>query len=191
MNFSKKVTGLFCDAREKQRFNSALEKQYSGLYRLAFAWCHQAAVAEDLVQETLLKAIESRKDIECLEHLNAWLCRIMHNQFLDNIRYNRRWEWVEESEIDQHFCADCTETQLIKQQTAERFYQALSRLPFTQREAITLADLQGFSYQEIAEITATPIGTVMSRISRGREKLKELLQQAEDQQRRVVSLWRS
>ncbi|WP_178863293.1 RNA polymerase sigma factor [Thiomicrorhabdus cannonii] len=190
MNFSSKLVDLFCESKERRQFNQALESKYRRLYRLAFAWCHQSFMAEDLVQETLLKAIESRKDLNSLEHLDAWLTKIMHNQFLDNMRFNRRWEWADEAEIDDHLVVDCSETELIKKQTAEQFYDAIAKLPFAQREAITLADLQGFSYQEIAEITATPIGTVMSRIARGRERLRTLLQHHDVNQPNVVSLRR-
>ncbi|MDG6778787.1 sigma-70 family RNA polymerase sigma factor [Thiomicrorhabdus sp. zzn3] len=189
MKLSSKVADLFCASRDRREFNAALKQQYDSLYRLAYAWCHQPAVAQDLVQETMLKALESRKDLNSLQHLSAWLTKIMRNQFLDEMRFNRRWEWADESEIDEHHCSHCNESELIKKQRNESLYVAISKLPFEQREAILLADLQGFSYQEIAEITATPIGTVMSRISRGRERLRGLLKK-QDSQPNVVPLRR-
>jgi len=190
MNISNKLVDLFCESKERRQFNVALENRYQRLYRLAFAWSHQAILAEDLVQETMLKALEKRKDLNNMEHLDAWLSKIMRNQFIDNMRFNRRWDCVEEAEIDQHFAVDCNESEMIRKQAAEQFYQAMAKLPFSQREVITLADIQGFSYQEIADITSTPIGTVMSRISRGRERLKTLLQNNDYLQQNVVSLRR-
>ncbi|MDG6774214.1 sigma-70 family RNA polymerase sigma factor [Thiomicrorhabdus sp. ZW0627] len=191
MKFSSKVADLFCESQERRRFNAALENKYDRLYRLAYAWSHHPAMAQDLVQETMLKALEKRKDLSNLEHLDAWLSKIMRNQFLDNMRFNRRWEWAEESEIDQHFSVDCSESEMIKKQSQDAFYQAMAKLPFDQREVIVLADLQGFSYQEISDITSTPIGTVMSRISRGREKLRSLLQHSDVQRDKVVPLRRN
>ncbi len=190
MIFSNKIVDLFCESKQRRQFNLALESRYQRLYRLAFAWSHQAVIAEDLVQETMLKALESHKDLSNMEHLDAWLSKIMHNLFIDNMRFNRRWDWVEEAEIDQHFAVCCNESDLIKKQAAEQFYKAMAKLPFSQREVITLADIQGFSYQEIADITATPIGTVMSRIARGRERLKKLLQYNDYLQKNVVALRR-
>jgi RNA polymerase sigma-70 factor (ECF subfamily) len=176
MNLTSKVADLFCESKARRQFHAALETKYERLYRLAYAWCHHSALAQDLVQDTLLKALEKRKQLDNLEHLDAWLTKIMHNQFLDCMRFNRRWEWADADEIDQHHCMECSESQMIKEQVHQAFYQAMGQLTLEQRQAISLADLQGFSYQEISDVTATPVGTVMSRISRGREKLRQLIQ---------------
>ena len=191
MKFTSQVATLFCQSKEKKRFDEALQSRYERLYRLAYAWCHQQAVAQDLAQETLLKALEKRQHLDKLEHLDAWLSKIMHNLFLDHIRFNNRWEWSEASEIDAQYDAECCESHMIKNQASEACHNALAKLPFEQREAITLCDLQGFSYQEIAEITSTPIGTVMSRIARGREKLRHLLKPAVQSNNTVVPLRRT
>jgi len=165
-------------------------EKYQNLYRLAYAWSHQASQAEDLVQETFLKALEKSKEIESLEHLDAFLVTIMRNTFLDIMRFNKRWQWVNEEEIDQFFAKDCSETEVIAQQNSECLFKAMASLPFEQREAIALLDLQGFSYQEIAEITSTPIGTVMSRISRGRENLLKRMKHIEKYGANIVPLRR-
>jgi len=191
MKFPSKVIELLCESKDKKRFDTALEKKYEYLYRLAYAWCHQPAQAQDLVQETMLKALESRKNLDSLEHFDAWLCKILHNQFLDNMRYNRRWDYSEEAEIDQFYVAECCETKAIQRQAKDAVHQAMTKLSFEQRQVITLSDLQGFSYQEISDITSTPIGTVMSRISRGREKLNMLLKASYDHQNNVVSIRRN
>ncbi|MBN2647174.1 MAG: RNA polymerase sigma factor [Thiotrichales bacterium] len=157
-----------------------LTEHYPALYRLAYAWCHQPTLAQDLVQETLLKALETPQDWMQKTHLKAWLIKIMRNQFLDGVRQQQRWEWADVAEIDQQSCVPCCQTQLEEKLRCEQLYLALARLPFIQREVILLADLQGFSYQEIAQIVEVPVGTVMSRLARGREQLKQQLMVSSD-----------
>ena len=176
MKLTSKVKKLICGTRDRKTFDKALMQQYDSLYRIAYAWSHQSAIAQDLVQETMLKALENQDNIDNLQHLKPWLVKIMRNIFLDQMRFNNRWQWVEESEIDQHKYSQCNEIEFQKNQHNELLYRAMKQLPFEQREAISLVDLQGFSYQEIADITDTPLGTVMSRISRGRQRLKNLLE---------------
>lgn len=190
MILGTKVANLFSDSRKKKRLNTLFEQKYENLYRLAYAWCHQTSQAEDLVQETFLKALESSKELDNLEHLDAWLARIMHNKFLDMMRFNRRWKWADETEIDNFYLQDCSETLLIEKQVSECLCKAMSRLSFEQREVIALVDLQGFSYQQISEIIETPIGTVMSRISRGRENLVKMMKQMEKGKTKIVPLRR-
>ncbi|WP_084151656.1 RNA polymerase sigma factor [Thiomicrorhabdus sp. Milos-T2] len=190
MTLSIKVKNLFGDKQKKRKLNALFAEKYQNLYRLAYAWCHQPAQAEDLVQETLLKALEKSNDIENLEHLDAFLATIMRNTFLDVMRFNKRWQWTNENEIDEFFSKDCSETEMIAQQKSECLYKAMASLPFEQREAIALVDLQGFSYQQIADITATPIGTVMSRISRGRESLLKRMKHIEKYGTNIVPLRR-
>lgn len=179
MTITTKVLNLFVETNKNRQLNALLAQKHKSLYRLAYAWCHQASVAEDLVQETFLKVLEKTIDIESLEHLDAFLVKIMRNSFLDMMRFNKRWQWADETEIDEFFVQECSETQFIAQQDSECLFKAMASLPFEQREAIALVDLQGFSYQQIADITSTPIGTVMSRISRGRENLMKLMKQIE------------
>lgn len=190
MAFINQVANLFSQANKTKTLNRALNQKRRKLYVLAFAWCHQASEAEDLVQETFLKALESSKELDSLEHLDAFLVKIMHNKFLDSMRFNQRWKFTDETEIDNFFVQQCSESQLIEQQTSECLCKAMAKLSFEQREAISLVDLQGFSYQQISEITDTPIGTVMSRIARGRENLIKIMQKIEKGQSKVVALRR-
>jgi len=188
MKLTKKIVTFLCSVQQKERFNQALEAQYDRLYRLAYAWTHQACLAQDLVQETMLKALEKQGDLDNFDQFGAWLSKIMHNKFIDNLRYNRRWEWADEAEVDYCLAEACNESKLIEKQTQDALHQAMGKLSFEHRQAISLSDIQGFSYQEISEITSTPIGTVMSRISRGREKLRFLLEKSHSGQRKVVPL---
>jgi RNA polymerase sigma-70 factor (ECF subfamily) len=188
MTITRKVVKFLCSVQQRERFNIALETHYARLYRLAFAWTHQSCLAQDLVQETMLKALENQGDLDNFDQFGAWLSKIMHNKFVDNLRYNRRWEWADEAEVDDCLSEACTESKLIQSQTEDALHNAMSKLSFEHRQAISLSDIQGFSYQEISDITSTPIGTVMSRISRGREKLRFLLDKSYSEQRKVVPL---
>ncbi len=188
MKLTKKIVTFLCSVQQKERFNQALETHYGRLYRLAFAWTHQSCLAQDLVQETMLKALEHQDDLDSFDQLGAWLSKIMHNKFIDNLRYNRRWEWADEAEVDDCLAEASTESKLIQIQTQDALHTAMSKLSFEHRQAISLSDIQGFSYQEISEITSTPIGTVMSRISRGREKLRSLLDKSHSRRSKVVPL---
>lgn len=188
MKLTRKVVTFFCAVQQKERFNMALEEHYDRLYRLAYAWTHQPTLAQDLVQETMLKALENQNGLDNFDQLGAWLSKIMHNKFVDNLRYNRRWEWADEEEVDHCSEESCNESKLIESQIQDALYLAMCKLSFEQRQAISLSDIQGFSYQEISEITSTPIGTVMSRISRGRERLRQLLDKSHSGQRKVVPL---
>ncbi|MGM0541391.1 MAG: RNA polymerase sigma factor [Pseudomonadota bacterium] len=188
MKLTRKVVKFFCAVQQRERFNMALEAHYERLYRLAFAWTHQPCLAQDLVQETMLKALENQGDLDSFDQFGAWLSKIMHNKFIDNLRYNRRWEWADEAEVDHCLAEASTESKLIQSQTQDSLHNAMSKLSFEHRQAISLSDIQGFSYLEISDITSTPIGTVMSRISRGREKLRLLLGKSHSEQRKVVPL---
>lgn len=188
MILNSKVADLFCAAKERKRLNQILEKKYCNLYRLAFAWCHQQSMAEDLVQETFLKALENSKDLNSMEHLDAWLAKIMHNQFLDIMRSNKRWQWTDEKDIDDFYSQASCESELIESQISDNIYKGMASLPFEQCEAVSLVDLQGFTYQEVSEITGVPIGTIMSRISRGREALAQRIKQMEKANAKIVPL---
>ncbi|GAB6068972.1 hypothetical protein JCM30760_00690 [Thiomicrorhabdus hydrogeniphila] len=190
MTLSLTVTNLFGDKHKKRQLNALFAEKHLTLYRLAYAWCHQASQAEDLVQETFLKALEKSKDIADLEHLDAFLVTIMRNTFLDIMRFNKRWQWTNEDEIDEYFAQNCSETEMIAEQKADCLFKAMASLPFEQREVIALVDLQGFSYQQIAQITDTPIGTVMSRISRGRENLLKRMKHIEKYGTNIVPMRR-
>lgn len=190
MIFTNTVANLFGETYKKKKRDDLFKQQHRTLYRLAYAWCHQKTQAEDLVQETLLKALESSKELDNLEHLEAWLVKIMHNKFLDTMRYNRRWQLTGVSEIDDYFAHECSEKKLIQQQDSDCLCKAMAKLSFEQREAIALVDLQGFSYQQISDITDTPIGTVMSRISRGRENLIKIMKNMEKGKSNILPLRR-
>lgn len=157
------------------KLNAVLESHYANLYRIAYAWSQDESLAQDLVQETMLKSLQKADQITSFENIDRWLCKIMHNLFYDNCRQNARWQPGNVDECDEQLRTESIETLYIQKQTIRNIHAAIGSLPINQREAIVLVDLQGYSYQEVAEIAEVPVGTVMSRLSRGREKLKKLV----------------
>ena len=150
------------------------------LYGTALRLTRRAQDAEDLVQETYLKAFRASSQFERGTNLKAWLFTILHNTFRNMRRHDGRnpvdvnSETVERA-VD-HAAGDQTPEQLLTRATLDADLQAaLDALPDAFRQAVWLRDVEEFSYAEIARMLEVPIGTVMSRISRGRRMLFERL----------------
>jgi RNA polymerase sigma-70 factor (ECF subfamily) len=154
-----------------------------GLYGAALRLTRRPADAEDLVQDTYLKAFRSSAQFERGTNLKAWLFTILHNTFLNQRRQAGRSPVDVDSEAVEQ-AADLrpsqqTPEQLLTRATLDADLQAaLDSLPPAFRQAVWLRDVEEFSYAEIAQITQVPIGTVMSRISRGRRMLYERIARA-------------
>jgi RNA polymerase sigma-70 factor (ECF subfamily) len=158
----------------------------SSLYNTAFRLARNAEDAEDLVQETYLRAYRSFDQFTPGTNLKAWLFRILKNAFINEYR-KRRATPVEEEfgaledsfesriDSDRYPAAKNPEQEALERSLDEDVQRALDLLPPDYRMAVLLADLEGFSYKEIAEILEIPIGTVMSRLYRGRKQLEEVL----------------
>lgn len=144
------------------------------LFRTALAWCRNRELAEDLAQETLAKALSKVGQLRTLDALEGWLFRIMANLWRDHVRRDRPMDVMEDLDITN----DETPEQLNDQrQTVARVRKALAELPDNYRVALTLVDIEGFSYSETAAIMEVPVGTIMSRLSRGRSQLAQLLKE--------------
>lgn len=157
------------------------------LYRTARRLTRVAADAEDLVQETYLKAFRSAGRFEPGTNMRAWLFTILHNTARNRARDRARDTVSIDSEaVDR--AADVPlpgsgaagpedpEAQLLRQTLAPELQAAIDGLPDAFRQAVWLRDVEDFSYAEIASMLTIPVGTVMSRISRGRRMLFEALQ---------------
>jgi RNA polymerase sigma-70 factor (ECF subfamily) len=164
----KKIKNLFAAARLRQEFADRRNK----LYRVAYSWCHNSALADDLVQETMLKAMKKADSLRNHATLDTWLYRILLNNWHDHLRVQGRN--VELFDVGDDKQLDHTDN-YQQSQIVGRVRSSVERLPMNLREVVTLADFAGFSYAEIAEIVDIPIGTVMSRLYRGRQNLKEQL----------------
>lgn len=142
------------------------------LYRIAFSWCHNAALADDLVQDTLTKAMQKSSQLRDPKAGDAWLFTILSNCYKDHFRRLRETEDVDNIELLNNQTPETTTSQ---QETINSVRHAISQLPENQRQVVTLVDLEGFSYTEVAAILEIPVGTVMSRLCRARKSLRQSL----------------
>lgn len=160
---------LFSRSRETR---ARLEQHRARLYRIAYAWTHNRALADDLVQETLTKALAKSGQLRDPNAGEAWLYSILSNCFRDHFRRQRETEPMDEVEL----VAESTpESESSELEIVRKVREAMSRLPFPQRQVLSLVDLEGFSYVEVAKVLEIPIGTVMSRLCRARAALKTQL----------------
>jgi RNA polymerase sigma-70 factor (ECF subfamily) len=160
----------------------------SALYSAALRMTRNPADAEDLVQETYLRAYRGFPGFKEGTNLKAWLYKILTNTYINTYRAKKRRPEQEQLDDVEDFYlykrlggleavdADRSpEAEVLESIPDETIKQALESLPEQFRMAVMLADVEGFSYKEIAEITDVPIGTVMSRLHRGRKQLQKRL----------------
>lgn len=161
-----------------QQFRRTLGEYRENLYRIAYSWCHNPALADDLVQETLAKALKNSGQLRDPKTLKAWLYLILSNCWRDHFRRSR-----DTVDIDDVVLVDqeTPDVRHDRNQVIQGVRNAIALLPMGQRQVISLVDLEGCSYIEVAQILDVPIGTVMSRLSRARKALKERLLEAEVQ----------
>ena len=174
------------DAQRSARFQADALPYLDQLYGAALRMTRNSSDAEDLVQDTYMKAFAAFNQYQDGTNLKAWLYRILTNTFINSYRKKQRQPMQADSDsvedwqlhrADSHdsvglpsaedFALDSLPDSEIK--------SALQELSEDRRLAVYLADVEGFSYKEIAEIMDTPLGTVMSRLHRGRAQLRELL----------------
>ena len=164
--------GVLSGINQKREFRKILSNSRGRLYRMAYAWTHDPALADDLVQQTYYKALRNQKQLRDIEAADAWLFRILANCLKDH--YRARKEFLSDDElisIDKR----TPEHEAQDEQIAQRVRQAIRSLPLPQCQVVTLVDLEGFAYVAVSQILDIPVGTVMSRLCRGRRALRDRL----------------
>jgi RNA polymerase sigma-70 factor (ECF subfamily) len=175
---------------DRARFTDQTMDLMPSLYSAALRMTRNRADAEDLVQETYLRAYRGFDGFEEGTNLKAWLYRILTNTYINSYRAKKRRP--DETELDEvedlylyhriggleaAMAGRSAEDELLDRFTEAEVKEAVEELPENFRMAVLLADVEGFSYKEIAEILDIPIGTVMSRLHRGRKALQKRLYQ--------------
>jgi RNA polymerase sigma-70 factor (ECF subfamily) len=180
--------GVTVSHEERERFEALVGEHLDGLYGTALRLTRNRAAAEDLIQDTFLKAWRSFRTFQAGTNARAWLYKILMNAYIDSYRRSSRqpetvdhedvgdfYLYAKAQESDEYRRAGDPEEILLSKIMDADVKEALEQVPEPFRAAVILADLQDFSYKEIAEILGVPIGTVMSRLYRGRRHLQRLL----------------
>src|SRR5687768_11446461 len=176
--FSGRPPGAAPRVGPETEFAQAALAHIDSLYGTALRLTRRAADAEDLVQDTYLKAFRSAHQFQAGTNLKAWLFTILHNTFRNIRRHDGRNPVDVDSEAVEQAVDDAPATQspeqILTRATLDADLQgALDALPDAFRQAVWLRDVEELSYAEMATVLGVPIGTVMSRISRGRRALSD------------------
>ena len=168
----------------ERQFASEIMDHLDHLYRVAFYLTKNEEDARDCVQETYARALGSYRQFTLGTNLKAWLTRILYNFFFDAYARNKRTLAVDLLETTEHkknfwdtlpSANPGPEKLILQQELAAKIGDAISKIPDEFRAPIVLVDMGDFSYQEAADILSCPIGTIRSRLSRGRRLLEKLL----------------
>ena len=174
---------------DQAHFTEQAMEYMPSLYSAAMRMTRNPADAEDLVQETYLKAYRAFGSFQEGTNLKAWLYRILTNSYINTYRAKSRQPEIDDVEDIEDFylyhrigqnrslMGRSAEDEALDLFSDEEIKQALESLPDNFRIPVILADVEGFSYKEIADIMATPVGTTMSRLHRGRKALQKALAQ--------------
>lgn len=171
--------------KEQSRFEREAMPHIDAVYRFAMSLTHDPAEADDLVQETYLKALRAFDSFHEGTNCKAWLFKILRNTLINRVRAGSREAIVEDASELLHATTLVgwserayyrePEAAAMLTATREQLEAALESLPQDFRTAVVMSDVEGLSYKEIAEVMGTPIGTVMSRLFRGRRLMRDRL----------------
>ncbi|MDH5445270.1 MAG: RNA polymerase sigma factor [Gammaproteobacteria bacterium] len=159
----------YCQIRD---FRQRLSNNRSRLYRLAYSWCHQHELADDLTQETMAKALKNIKQLRDPEALDSWLYGILNNCWRDYLRAKKNLENIDDVVMINE---ETPESTFERQDLCNIIQSQMQQLNLGQRQVLSLVDLQGCSYEDVAKVLDIPVGTVMSRLSRARKNLADAL----------------
>jgi RNA polymerase sigma-70 factor (ECF subfamily) len=162
------------DPEAAEEFRRAAVACLDGLFGFAYTLCHDRTAAEDLVQETYLRALSARHKPGPGENVRGWLFTILHNVWRNEVR-RRRPAALED--VADHLVApgDSPVEALGRDEARRRVRLAIAELPHAFRAVVVLRCVEGFSYRDVAAIVGCPAGTVMSRLARARALLRKTL----------------
>ena len=163
------IFGKLCAQHELRK---RIAESRTRLYRVAYSWCHDSHLAEDLTQDTLTKALKNMGQLQNPKAFDSWLFTILSNCWRDHLRRHRDMADVDEIDMPDSVTPEHHRDQ---HDMVKNVRHHISLLPQAQRQVITLVDLEGFSYAQVAEIIEVPVGTVMSRLARARQRLANAL----------------
>src|SRR5713101_7746349 len=178
------ATRLAAEARDRVRFEEDALALADQVFRVARHLAPSKDEAEDLVQETYARAFRSWRSFQPGTNLRAWLLRILTNLNIDRGRRSQRAPQMQALEANDYYLYDklaesdrglTDEDRVVERLSQDDIVSALSAVPHDFRDVIVLVDIGDFSYQDAAQILDIPIGTVMSRLHRGRRILKREL----------------
>jgi RNA polymerase sigma factor (sigma-70 family) len=179
LRFMAKITSLFRHDSADD-FERLLSPHIERLFRLAYRYCGEVAQAEDLVQDLLLKLYPKRKELCQIEALSPWLARSLYNHFIDTTRKGQRSPLtgaVSEEVLHSLPSGDSQPEQELERSDLQcQLEHAMTRLSPEQRALISLHDIEGYTLHELETMLETPIGTLKSRLHRGRLQLRNALQ---------------
>ena len=187
MEATKNLTdkGILIRAVEDQGHLGLLVKRYrTPLYNFVYRFVGDRETAEDIVQETFLRCLRHSHQYPAIEQVSTWLYTIAGNLAKTELRRRKRWHWVpigpSDDEQRTSFYEPVDKDRLPGEQTdtnrvQDTVVKAIHNLPEEFCEAVLLRDLNGFSYDEISKIINCPVGTVKSRVNRGRLRLQKTL----------------
>jgi RNA polymerase sigma-70 factor, ECF subfamily len=176
------VSGERKEGAERDAFAHEAMVHLDHLYRVAFHLAKDQDSAQDLVQETFVRALAACDQFNPGTNMKAWLTKILHNFFFDRYQQSKRWVSIddptdEESEYWKGIPSENPgpESHVLLRELNAHITDVLRRIPEEFRAPIVLVDMGDFSYEEAAEILSCPIGTIRSRLSRGRRLMQQYL----------------
>jgi RNA polymerase sigma-70 factor (ECF subfamily) len=162
---------VFMTAKQR-RLCQHLAGEQPRLQRMAYSWTHDMDIADEIVQQTMIKAIRHIDSLKDFRAVDGWMFRVLSNCFYDHCRRQKDTIDIDDCVLVGEHTPDSLSDQ---DEMLNGVRSAIAQLPVKHRQVITLVDLESLSYLEVAEILQVPVGTVMSRLNRARKNLKELL----------------
>ena len=180
MEFDEKSLIERASGGDPEAFNRLMEQHERRMYAVALRMCANREDAQDCLQEAMLRAYRAIGNFKGESSFSTWAYRITMNTCLDELRRRKNKQSASLDDLLDEGWAPADdrsspEKHALRAETARALHQTIRELPEDMRAAVVLRDIQGYSYEEIAQILDINVGTIKSRISRGREKLREKL----------------